>query len=153
MLLGGADVRFVVRRPDIDETPHAGESPTDYVARLSAEKAGAVARVGEVVIAADTTVEAEGAILEKPVDHADARRMLRLLSGRRHHVHTGVTVLGPGGRSTEVVSTSVDFIELDDEQIDWYIATGEPMDKAGAYAIQERAASPGFPRAGGRPRS
>lgn len=141
MLLRQADVDFEVRRPDIDETPQIGESPTAYVARLSAEKAAAVARDDEIVVAADTTVESDGQILEKPLDDADARRMLEMLSGRVHHVHTGVTVLGAHGATTQVVTTAVTFVELSDETIAWYIATGEPNDKAGAYAIQERGAA------------
>jgi septum formation protein len=139
-LLADAGVDFEVRTPDIDETPLPDETPTAYVARLSAQKAGAVARSDEVVIAADTTVEIDGRILEKPVDADDARRMLRSLSNRTHHAHTGVTVQRPDGAETRVVTTSVTFVELDDAQIDWYIGTGEPMDKAGAYAIQGRAA-------------
>ncbi len=144
MLLAGAGLDVDVRRPDIDETPHAGEAPTAYVARLSVAKAAHVANVAradEIVIAADTTVELDGRILEKPRDAADARRMLRALSGRTHHTHTGVTVLGPGGAATQVVTTAVTFIELTDAQIDWYVSTGEPMDKAGSYAIQERGAA------------
>lgn len=141
MLLEQAGVEVEVRPPDIDETPLDGESPTEYVARLSMEKAAAVASPGEFVIAADTTVEVDGQILEKPDDADDARRMLGSLSGRTHHTHTGVTVLGPGGSETQVVSTAVTFIELSDEQIDWYVGTGEPMGKAGAYAIQGRGAA------------
>ena len=95
MLLADADIDFEVRRPDIDETARPDESPIAYVARLSAEKAAAVARPGEIIVAADTTVEVDGLILEKPIDGADARRMLRMLSGRTHDVHTGVTVRGP----------------------------------------------------------
>ena len=141
MLLASADVDFVVRRPDIDETPESGELPTDYVVRLAREKALAVAEPGDVVVAADTTVAADGLILEKPTDDADARRMLRLLSGRTHEVHTGVAVGGMSGLQDVVVTTAVTFIDLTDEQIDWYVETGEPMDKAGAYAIQERGAA------------
>lgn len=141
MLLRQADVAFEVRRPDIDERPNAGESPVDYVARLADGKAKAVHRPGEVVVAADTTVDVDGQILEKPLDDDDARRMLRLLSNRTHHVHTGVCVIGPTGMASTVVTTSVTFVDLTDELIDWYIATGEPTDKAGAYAIQERGAA------------
>lgn len=140
-LLANADIDYEVRRPDIDETPRPDELPIAYVARLSAEKAAEVARPDEVVVAADTTIEVEGAILEKPVDLADARRMLRALSGRTHHAHTGVTVIGAVGTRTRVVTTAVTFIDLTDEQIAWYVATGEPMGKAGAYAIQERGAA------------
>jgi septum formation protein len=108
------------------------EDARTYVERLAVAKAAAVARHGELVIAADTTVEVDGAILGKPLDGVDAARMLRLLSGRVHRVHTGVAV---GGRSV-VVTTEVRFAELSEADIAWYVGTGEPVDKAGAYAIQ-----------------
>lgn len=135
-LLRSVGLEFEVIPADIDESVLPGEIPTAYVARLSAEKAAAVARrVGSdvIVVAADTTVDIDGLILEKPVDAGDARRMLGLLSGRTHLVHTAVTVL-PG--STVVVETAVEFVELTPETMDWYVATGEPFDKAGGYAIQ-----------------
>lgn len=135
-LLDRCGIAFVVRPPDIDESVAEGEGPEGYVRRLSIEKATAVARPGEVVVAADTTVEIDGRILEKPADADDADRMLRLLSGRVHHAHTGVTVLGPTGSTTRLVSTAVTFAHLDDASIGWYVATGEPFDKAGSYAIQ-----------------
>ncbi len=139
-LLAGAGLEFVVRPADIDEAPKSGESPAGYVRRLSIEKATAVASHDEIVIAADTTVAVDGHLLEKPADDDDARRMLRLLSGRTHECHTGVTVLAAGCASdaleTIVVTTAVVFVELSDETIDWYIATGEAHDKAGAYGIQ-----------------
>ena len=139
-LLRQAGLTFEVRRPDIDETPQPNEVPVDYVARLSREKAVAVAGPNEIVVAADTTVDLDGAILEKPADDADAARMLAALSGRTHRTHTGVTVLGPSGATTDVVSTAVTFVDLTHEMIEWYIGTGEPADKAGAYAIQGGAA-------------
>ncbi|BAN01213.1 Maf family protein [Ilumatobacter coccineus] len=139
-LLAGAGLDFAVVPADIDETPLPGECPADYVARLSAQKAQAVAQPGQIVIAADTTVEVDGAILEKPVDRADARRMLRLLSGRAHRCHTGVSVrsalAGEPTLATQVVTTEVVFVELTDVMIDWYLDTGEADDKAGAYGIQ-----------------
>lgn len=139
-LLAGAGLTFEVVPAYIDETPLAGEQPVDYVARLSAEKAHAVARPGQVVIAADTTVEVDGHILEKPVDRADAERMLRLLSGRAHRCHTGVSVRSDVDSNqaldTRVVTTEVVFVELTDAMIDWYLDTGEADDKAGAYGIQ-----------------
>jgi septum formation protein len=141
MLLVQVGLEFEVRRPDIDETPLVGELPTDYVARLSARKASAVARPDEIVVAADTTVEIDQMILEKPTDDNDARRMLRMLSGRTHHVHTGFTVIGSNRSVTDVVTTAVTFVELTNQMIDWYVGTGEPRDKAGAYAIQERGAA------------
>ncbi len=138
----GLDVE--VLPADIDESVLPGEPPSEYVARLSREKAAAVAhRVdGEVVIvAADTTVDVDGLILEKPIDAADARRMLMLLSGRRHLVHTGVTASTPPepgspGALTVVVETVVEFVDLSPAHVEWYIGTGEPFGKAGGYAIQ-----------------
>jgi septum formation protein len=141
-LLRQVGLDFEIRPADIDESVHADELSIDYVQRLSDQKAAAVARVGEIVIAADTTVTIDGEILAKPLDGDDARRMLRLLSGNVHRVYTGVTVLTPGGTRfqtvarTRVVSTAVTFVELDDEMLDWYIKTGEPDGKAGGYAIQ-----------------
>ena len=143
-LLGSVGLEFVVIPADIDETVGEGESPLDYVARLSREKAAKVVELladGSIVVAADTTVDVDGQILEKPVDDDDARRMLRLLAGRTHLVHTGVTVSGSGGGGenpsrTIVVETSVRFVELTESDIDWYLATGEHLGKAGAYGIQ-----------------
>lgn len=139
-LLAGAGLDFVTRAADIDESPRPGEAPVDYVRRLSVEKAATSAGPDEIVIAADTTVEVDGAILEKPVDRDDARRMLDLLSGRGHHAHTGVTVQAPTMRETAVVTTTVTFATLDDAMVEWYLATGEADDKAGAYGIQGAAA-------------
>jgi septum formation protein len=125
----------------VDETPHPGEEPEAYVLRLAREKAGAVARPGELVLAADTTVVVDGEILGKPLDADDARRMLRQLAGREHEVLTGIALAEPnhgdGGRSVAQADLSrVRMAPLTDEEIDWYVATGEPMDKAGAYGIQ-----------------
>jgi septum formation protein len=144
-LLRSVGLEFDVLPADIDESARPGESPTDYVARLSGEKAAVVAdRIGEdaIVVAADTTVDVDGQILEKPSDAADALRMLALLSGRTHLVHTGVTVLrscgvGSGRTGSVVVETAVEFVELTPEIIEWYVGTGEPFGKAGAYAIQD----------------
>jgi septum formation protein len=145
-LLRSVGLHFDIVPADIDESALPGEAPSDYVARLSNEKARVVAeRVGggAIVVAADTTVDVDGRILEKPVDDPDARRMLRLLSGRTHLVHTGVTTLSFGvgsGRTgspvSVVVETAVRFVELTDRAIDWYLATGEHAGKAGAYGIQ-----------------
>lgn len=126
---------FDIRPADLDEDPHPGEDPRRYVERLAIEKAATVAAgtgAGAVVLAADTTVDLDGAILAKPLDGPDAARMLQLLSGRPHLVHTGVAV----GDEAFVVSTEVVFVELSAAMIEWYLATGEPLDKAGAYAIQ-----------------
>jgi septum formation protein len=138
-LLRSVGLEFDVVPADIDESVGAGESPVDYVARLSAEKASSVAdRVGPgtIVVAADTTVDVDGRILGKPVDLADARRLLGLLSGRRHLVHTGVTVSTRTGAAGTVVETAVEFVELTPAMVAWYVGTGEPFDKAGGYAIQ-----------------
>jgi septum formation protein len=137
-LLTAAGVTFSVVSPDIDETPHAGERPVLYVERLAREKAAAVE--GAFVIGADTTVERDGVILGKPADDAEARQMLRSLSGRSHVVHTGVAVRRGDEVASLSVSTEVTFIELTDGDLDWYISTGEPSGHAGAYAVQGGAA-------------
>ena len=129
---------FRIASPDIDETPFADERPVLYVERLAREKANAVE--GEFVLAADTTVECDGVILGKPVDNAEARQMLWTLSGRSHYVHTGVAVRRGAEVASLSVSTEVTFIELTDADINWYISTGEPSDKAGSYAVQGGAA-------------
>lgn len=135
-LLRSVGLEIEVRPADIDESVVPGEDPVAYVRRLSREKAVAVARPGELVIAADTTVEVDGTILGKPADAADACRMLSLLSARTHRVHTGVTVGRDSSLETIAVSTAVTFVTLDAATIDWYVGTGEPMDKAGGYAMQ-----------------
>jgi len=131
-LLEGLGVRFKVRPVDLDESPLPGEAPGDYVLRLAIEKAAARVEPGELVLAADTTVVVDGEILGKPRDDEDARRMLRLLAGREHAVLTGIAL----GKAAEVDETLVRFAPLSEAEIDWYVATGEPRDKAGAYAIQ-----------------
>jgi septum formation protein len=130
-----------IASPDIDETPLKGELPRDYVGRLAKGKALAVERAAdEVVLAGDTTVAVGRRILEKPVDEADLRRMLALLSGRRHHVYSGLCVVGTDGRArVRVVDTVVAFKVLSAAEIDWYVESGEGMGKAGGYAIQGRA--------------
>jgi len=134
-LLGLLGVPFRAVAPDgVDETPVVGERPVGLVRRLAVEKARSVD--GAPVIAADTVVEVDGDILGKPVDADDARRMLRRLSGRTHHVHTAVAVRSGERVEVEVVTTAVRFVPLADEAIEWYVGTGEPFDKAGAYAIQ-----------------
>ena len=133
-------VPFVVRIADIDETMN-GADPYDEVARVSRLKAMAVYREeSDVVIAADTIVVCDGKVLGKPKDEADARAMLKLLSGRDHQVMTGLSVL----RGEKILSctevTDIHFRELTEKEIEAYIRTGEPMDKAGAYGIQGGAA-------------
>lgn len=146
-LLIQAGYSFIIHPAHIPEDPQPGEAPIAYVTRLAREKADAVFRelspknpAPLQVLGADTTVTIDGQILAKPEDPADAARMLRLLSGRSHHVITGVAVVSP--ESTEVAAevTGVRFLSLSDADIEAYVASGEPMDKAGAYAIQGRAA-------------
>ena len=127
--------------PAIDESAYPGESPRDYVARMAAEKAEAgQTRVADpasvVVLGADTTVVLDDRPLGKPVDTEDARAMLRRLSGIKHRVLSAVSVRVGAEHKLRVVETAVHFVELDDELIERYVATGEPMDKAGAYGIQ-----------------
>jgi len=125
---------------DIDETRRAGEQAVEYVKRLAREKAeAAAARVpSSIIIAADTTVTIDDHILEKPADEADAERMLHLLSDRWHSVMTGLAIINCESSRTMVAheKTEVKFAAMSDEEIAWYVKTGEPMDKAGAYAIQ-----------------
>ena len=136
-LLASAGVRFSAEAPDIDESPIDGEEPVAYVERLAVEKAAAVTIAPhDVVLAADTTVAVDRQIFGKPVDARDARRMLLSLSGRAHDVHTGVAVVVDGRTRTAVATTRVTMAAYDDEDIKWYVGTGEPLDKAGAYAMQ-----------------
>jgi septum formation protein len=138
-LLGQLGLTFTVAAADIDETPRPGEPAADYVLRLAREKARTVAaRHPEAwVLAADTTVALGAELLGKPRDAAEARAMLSRLSGRTHEVHTGVALAGRAEAST-VVATRVTFRTLSAEEIAWYAGTGEPLDKAGAYAVQGR---------------
>ncbi len=165
-LLRNAGISFTVQAADIDEAAFAGEGPRECAERLAREKALAVwrARPDDVVLGADTIVVVEESILGKPADAEDAARMLRLLSGRGHRVITGVCIVGPVGRGQGTVdsgnaraslenssklvraenrelrtaseTTLVTMCELSDDEIREYVATGEPMDKAGGYAIQ-----------------
>jgi septum formation protein len=135
---------FEASAAGVDETRRSGEAPEEFVRRLAREKAGAVARTRlfGLVLGADTTVVVGGEILEKPRDAEDARRMLRLLSGRWHEVLTGVALVrAESGRSVVGVErTRVLFAEMSDEEIEWHVETGDVLDKAGAYAVQGRAA-------------
>lgn len=135
-LLGLLGIAPEVRPALTDETPREGETPEAYVRRVAAEKAGAVA--GALVLAADTAVVLGGEVLGKPRDAGEARRMLRALSGRTHRVLTAVCVrrAAPPWLCEALVESQVDFAPLSEAQIDWYVATGEPLDKAGAYALQ-----------------
>ena len=159
-LLAQVGYRFEVHPAHIPEDPLPGEDPIVYVTRLAREKAEAVYRqlssVNTVpenlrplprpdvqplaVLGADTTVTLDNALLGKSEDAADAARILRLLSGRTHRVITGVALVTAKGSEVAAEATAVRFLTLSDEEIAAYVATGEPMDKAGAYAIQGRAA-------------
>jgi len=156
-LLIQAGFSFTVHPAHVPEDPFPGEAPIAYVARLSREKAETVFREltasqphanadpaslnnALVVLGADTTVTLDDQILAKPENTADAIRMLRQLSGRTHHVITGVAVVTPQSSQVATEVTAVRFLSLSESEIEAYVATGEPMDKAGAYAIQGRAA-------------
>lgn len=146
-LLRAAGMDVDVRPADVDESRCEDEAPEAYVRRLAFAKADAIVRVGEprAVLGADTIVVIDGEVLGKPADATDARRMLGVLSGRRHVVLTGVTLIGPlevaeeGNPRpwlTRVSATAVEFADLTRDDLEWYLASGEPMGKAGAYAIQ-----------------
>lgn len=137
-LLQGLGVEFTVRPVKVDESPLPGEKPKDHVLRLARTKSRARLGPGELVLAADTVVVIDGEILGKPSGTANARQMLRRLAGRRHAVLTGVClVLGDNEQGVEGVERSeVSMSDLSDEEIRWYVDTGEPLDKAGSYAIQ-----------------
>ena len=139
-LLGQMGItEFQIISPDVDESVEPGLSPAEMVEVLSLRKAGAAAEKAgaeDIVIAADTVVALDGSILGKPRGEADAFAMLSSLSGREHHVYTGMTVLQGDRAVTEHEETAVAFRALEPDEIWGYIATGEPMDKAGAYGIQ-----------------
>ena len=140
-LLGLFRVPFQIRVADIDETMDLTRTPFDEVARVSGLKAMATPRSeDEVVVAADTIVVCEGRVLGKPRDEEEAVSMLRLLSGRDHQVMTGVTVVRGENVRTFTEVTDLHFRDLSEKEIRAYVATGEPMDKAGAYGIQGGAA-------------
>ncbi len=140
-LLGLFHIPFAVQVADIDEAMDPGQDPAQEVARVSKLKAMAVGREPEdVVIAADTIVVLDGQILGKPTDEAHACAMLTALSGRDHQVMTGVTVLKGNTCLTHTEVTDIHFRPLSQKEIAGYVATGEPMDKAGAYGIQGGAA-------------
>ena len=140
-LLGLFHIPFTVRVADIDETMDTANSPYDEVARVSRLKALAVPRnAGDVVVAADTIVVCEGKVLGKPHTEAEAVQMLSLLSGRDHQVMTGMTVLAGDLLQSITEVTDLHFRPLSQKEIAAYVASGEPMDKAGAYGIQGGAA-------------
>lgn len=137
-------LRPTIRPADVDETPHDDESADALVLRLASAKASASAAAGvtmgggnvEVVLAADTVVVLDGRILGKPRDESDAAAMLAALSGRTHQVITGLAVQREGERRTDLVTTQVTFRSLTDQELGWYLATGEGVDTAGGYALQ-----------------
>ncbi len=141
-LLSAAGFHFRIESADVDETPRQGEPADVYVARLAEAKARAVlARQPQaLVLGADTTVVVDGDILAKPDDAADATRMVRRLAGRAHEVLTGVALVSATWSRVAVAATTVWFAPMSAAEIEAYVATGEPMDKAGAYGIQGRAA-------------
>ena len=140
-LLRNAGFAFDVQPADIEEQPRSGESAKECAERLAHEKALAVARLRplDVVLGADTIVAVDGELLGKPADVDDAARMLRMLSGRGHEVITGICLAFKGQSFIASETTQVTFSPVTDEDISAYVATGEPMDKAGAYAIQGKA--------------
>jgi septum formation protein len=140
-ILRQAGIPFAIRVAPVDETPQPQENPEDYVRRLAEAKARAIpASADEIVLGADTTVVLDHEILGKPTDAGDARRILTLLSGRRHEVMTGICLRRGEEQICERAITAVWFAPMTGQEIDDYVASGEPMDKAGAYAVQGAAA-------------
>ncbi len=137
-LLTHLGLAFEVVAAHVDESVHDGEAPAVYVERVALAKARAIAaeQPDALIVAADTTVVRDGQILAKPADAGEARRMLRSLAGRTHEVLTAVVATRDRRTTSRVASTSVTFAPICDAELDWYVATGEPFDKAGAYGIQ-----------------
>jgi septum formation protein len=133
---------FIKAVPDIDESEIVGEPADVYVQRLAREKAEAVAasHPGQIVLAADTTVVIDGRIIGKPLDVEDARRMLEMLSGNWHEVLTGIAVMKNGSAEVGLQRTRVKFASMNENEINFLVAEGDPLDKAGAYAVQAQAA-------------
>lgn len=143
-LLDRLGVTYIVRPADIDETAAAGESADDYVRRLARQKALLVYGQDPAVagaLAADTTVTLDGRLYGKPADRAEGLAMLRALSGRTHRVLTAVTLAHAGGVDSELSASEVTFAPLDERTIESYWESGEPLDKAGSYAVQGLAAA------------
>ena len=135
-LLRSVGLEPAVRPADVDERRRPGEDPVAMVERLARNKRDAVAQPGELVLAADTVVVLDGEVLGKPGTSEVAVEMLKRLSGRSHQVVTGVAVVGPGGTASTAMSTEVAWRTLSNAEVDAYVATGEPLDKAGGYGIQ-----------------
>lgn len=140
-ILSAVGWSFTKRVADIDESEIAGETPEAYVQRLAKTKAETVAAMepGGIVLGADTTVVIDGTIIGKPVDLDDARRMIKLLSGKVHEVLTGVAIVANGSTNVGIERTRVEFAELSTSEIEFLVEFGEPLDKAGAYAVQAQA--------------
>ena len=144
-LLALTDLNFIVSAADVDESQYENESPNDYVVRLAKKKARAItADANQIILASDTTVVDGSQILGKPKDNADAIAMLTQLRGRTHQVYTGIALLrvSDGILLTDICVTDVPMRNYSDEEIRSYVATGDPLDKAGAYAIQHPEFSP-----------
>jgi septum formation protein len=143
-LLTAAGFTFEVAPANVDETPWPGEAPQIYALRVARDKAAAGAAAwhesGSIVIAADTVVAAAGRLLGKPKNTDEAERMLRLLSGAVHDVHTAVVIRSTAGERSAIDTTRVWFLPLTEAEIAWYLSSGEPEGKAGSYGIQGRAA-------------
>lgn len=141
-ILASVGWEFTKHVADIDESELAGESPEEYVVRLAREKAEVVALqyLEEIVLGADTTVVIDGQILAKPVDLDDARRMLKMLAGNWHEVLTGVAIFRDGEIQSGIQRTRVKFAPMSDAEVNFLAELGDPLDKAGAYAVQAQAA-------------
>lgn len=135
-LLATLGLTFTVEAPEVDEAQHDGEEPGPFVERVARAKSRAVHRAGIVCLGADTTVVLDGGVLGKPTSPAAASAMLAALRGRDHLVHTGIALTTDTDTWSGVVTTTVTMANFDDRLIDWYVSTGEPMDKAGSYALQ-----------------
>ncbi|HEX9763507.1 MAG TPA: Maf family protein [Acidimicrobiia bacterium] len=135
-LLGALNLSFEVESPDVDESRFPDEPPSTYVERIARAKAAAVAGVDVVAVAADTTVVLQGKVLGKPAHPEEARSMLRRLQGSKHEVITGLAVVAKGETHSLTDSTEVEMLSMTDHEIASYVAGGEPMGKAGAYALQ-----------------
>jgi septum formation protein len=138
-LLQGLGLAFTIRPADLDETPFPNEEPGPYVLRLAKAKAAAVVQPGEIALAADTVVVLDGELLGKPTDAQDAEKMLAKIAGKEHQVYTGVALhhaAEPARETSNLTLSNVRMAPMTPETIAWYVATGEPMDKAGSYAVQ-----------------
>ena len=141
-ILSAVGWEFTKQVPDIDETEIRGETPDDYVLRLAKKKAEIIAdkHAGSIVLGADTTVVIDGKIIGKPADLDDARCMIEMLSGKEHEVLTGIAIVVGGKTVSGIQRTLVKFAEMNKDEIEFLATEGEPLDKAGGYAVQAQAA-------------